>query len=131
MTREQELDRVHEGATEEAWSVEDPLGCDAGGHLCIVQEIDWREAESITGHRVDRRRAYARDDGQLLELCRGTISCSGCCESGEYGGLLHLYEWDAKAGCHVGGGCSECGHTGKRRLQIWVPYSPVKGGRHD
>lgn len=87
-----------------------------------VRPIDWRTAEHLVRHRVDRRRSYAREANDVLMLCSFTISCSGCCEGGEYGGLLHHYEYDEKAGCHIGGGCRECGYTGKRRWAQWVPY---------
>lgn len=91
-----------------------------------VTEITWRQAERLAGERVDRRRAYARDGRQLLELCKATLSCSGCFEGGEYGGLAHNYSYDEKAGCHVGIGCNECGFTGKSRLVTWVPFVPRK-----
>lgn len=85
--------------------------------------IDWREAEKLIGRRVDRRRSYAREGKTLLEMITYTHHCSGCFEGGEYGGLEHNYEWDAKAQCRVGMGCSECGYTGKRRNTDFVPYT--------
>lgn len=87
-----------------------------------VKEITWRQAERIAGRRLDRRRCYARDGKRLLELCQWTGSCSGCFEGGEYGGLAHNYPWDDKTQCHIGGGCRECGYTGKARQAQWVPY---------
>jgi hypothetical protein len=51
-----------------------------------------------------------------------TTSCSGCCELGEYMGNAHSYPYDSKAQCHVGAGCHECGHSGKRRFSHWVPF---------
>jgi hypothetical protein len=50
-----------------------------------------------------------------------TDSCSGCFEGGDYMGLAHNYPYDQKARCHVGAGCSECGYTGKRRHDFWMP----------
>lgn len=93
--------------------------------MARVKEIDWQEAERRLGHAVDRRRSYARDGRQVLQLVRWVHSCSGCFEGGEYMGNAHNYPYDAKAGCHVGSGCSECGCTGKRRDAQWVPYSHI------
>lgn len=90
--------------------------------MAKVKEITWQEAEDLIGHAVDRRRKYARDGKQLLEICRFTHSCSGCFESGDYGGNEHNYPWDDKAQCRLGSGCSECGHQGKVRQSMWVPY---------
>lgn len=50
-----------------------------------------------------------------------TSSCSGCFEGGDYMGLAHNYPYDKKAGCHIGSGCKECGYTGKRRHDFWMP----------
>lgn len=49
-----------------------------------------------------------------------TDSCSGCFEFNEGLGLSY-YEYDQKARCYKGGGCSECGYTGKRRHDFWMP----------
>lgn len=76
---------------------------------------------------------YRRDsDGKLHRVevfrevegyyARWTESCTGCLESGEYGGNEHYYHYDTKARCHVGSGCDECGYTGKRRENHWVPF---------
>ncbi len=61
-------------------------------------------------------------DGIEGFMVRFTMSCPGCCELGEYNGLAHLYPYDKKAQCHIGAGCSECGYTGKRRMNEWVPF---------
>jgi len=53
-----------------------------------------------------------------------TTSCTGCCELGEMGGLAENYPYDEKARCRVGMGCSECGYTGKRRHDFWMPENP-------
>lgn len=53
-----------------------------------------------------------------------TASCSGCMDFGEAGENLHNYPIDPKSGVHLGGGCDECGYTGKRRRREWVPFDP-------
>jgi hypothetical protein len=58
-------------------------------------------------------------------VVRWTGPCSGCYESGEYGGNADNYPYDAKARCRIGAGCSECGFTGKRRRAEWVPFPDV------
>jgi len=54
-----------------------------------------------------------------------TDSCSGCFEGGENLGQAPHYPYDAKAQCYVGGGCDECGYTGKRRRRAWVPFGVI------
>ena len=100
-----------------------------------LREVSWREAERLAGQRVDRRRRYAWDDdvygsgcAGLLELVRWTDTCSGCCETGEYGSFGHYYETDPKHRCLIGSGCDECGYTGKRRNAMWVPSLPHRPG---
>lgn len=88
------------------------------------------EAEKLAGHRLDRRRKYATtEDGKPCEFYGGallfeqgqwTTSCSGCHET-EDGHNVGHYDWDAKANCYVGAGCSECGFTGKRLNREWLP----------
>lgn len=53
---------------------------------------------------------------------RWTDSCSGCLELGDYGGGSENYIYDEKAKCLVGAGCHECGYTGKRRNELFVPF---------
>lgn len=55
-------------------------------------------------------------------IAHWTESCSGCFETGDYGSGAGDYLFDAKAMCHIGAGCSECGYTGKVRQQHWVPF---------
>ena len=50
-----------------------------------------------------------------------TTECCGCFEGGDYMGLAHNYPYDPKARCYVGAGCDECGYTGKRRYDLWMP----------
>jgi len=98
-----------------------------------MREISIFEAEKIAGQRLDRRRKYATtDDGKpskffgdgghlLFMLCNWTDSCSGCTETSD-GYNVYGYPVDPKHGCLVGGGCHECGYTGKRRNSMWVPF---------
>jgi hypothetical protein len=71
------------------------------------------------------RRRVALLNGKDGYVVRWTESCSGCLESGECGGNEHSYPYDNKAQCRVGAGCDECGHTGKRRREWWVPFDPA------
>lgn len=79
-------------------------------------------------------RRYRLDDQgkrRLVYVCDGvegyfvhfTQSCSGCYET-EDGHPVGDYPYDEKAECHVGAGCSECGYTGKRRDEFFVPFNP-------
>jgi len=73
---------------------------------------------------VSRRRRYrmATVDGRRVRVVRfrgvrghvvrWTDDCSGCTEIGDYGTRFGPF------------GCSECGHTGKRRCSAWVPLNP-------
>lgn len=107
----------------------EPLPACAGS---AFRPIAWQEAERILGFRVDRRRSYYFcDDPEMKEYLGGgpvydygewTTSCSGCRET-EDGHNVGHYEWDDKAKCYIGAGCSECGYTGKRRDGI---HAPVK-----
>lgn len=49
--------------------------------------------------------------------------CSGCHE------IVDGYDiggewWDEEGNSFLGSGCPECGHTGKRRVDIWLPIWP-------
>jgi hypothetical protein len=83
-----------------------------------IVEIPIHEAEALTGKRLDRRRKYAawndrsedeHSGAKVFALVRWTDLCTGCTEHGEYGTQYGPF------------GCSECGHTGKRRHAMWVP----------
>jgi hypothetical protein len=87
-----------------------------------VVRITPQEAEERLRHRVDRRSRYGFDGEQVLVLTTFVNPCSGCYYAGEYGGLESDYEYDTKAGCRVGSGCSECAYNGKRKTNVWVPY---------
>lgn len=71
-------------------------------------------ADALAGHRVDRRRSYAIQDGKLNVLQFYTHPCSGCHESCE--GQVITGDFDR------GIGCDECGYTGKRRTHWWMDY---------
>lgn len=64
--------------------------------------------------RLDRRKRYCEWQGKLCTIERVTIDCPGCTEHVDYGERHGPY------------GCSECGHTGKRR--ITVPYPVMVDG---
>lgn len=55
-------------------------------------------------------------------IARWTDSCSGCTELGDYGGGSQYYDTDTKHHCLIGAGCEECGYTGKRRQEMWIPF---------
>lgn len=71
---------------------------------------------------LGQRRLVVVQDGVEGFMVRVTDSCSGCFTAGECGGVAGCYPFDAKAGCRVGAGCHECGHTGKRRRVEWSPF---------
>lgn len=66
------------------------------------------------------RKAEKVINGEVCHIARWTSHCTGCLESNE-GHHVGEYPFDEKAGCHVGSGCHECGYTGKRRHEMWVP----------
>lgn len=72
-------------------------------------EIPWAEAESIVGHRLDRRKKYAKADEGVFELVLSRHKCAGCSS-------------DAPNE-ERGAGCPECGYMGIRRRQpSWVQW---------
>lgn len=54
-------------------------------------------------------------------IVRFTTTCSGCFES-EDGHPVGDYPVDPKHNCYIGSGCDECGYTGKRRHEEWIPF---------
>lgn len=88
-----------------------------------MSHLSIEEAERIHGGRLDRRRKYFLWEDQVCIDGKCTSPCSGCFESGEYGGMEHLYDYDQKAQCRKGAGCSECGYTGKRITHFPYPAS--------
>jgi len=72
----------------------------------------------------------------LWHGCKGyeskfTTSCSGCFEAGENMGRAGDYPYDSRACCYVGAGCAECGYTGKRRQEHWVPLNGREHRKHE
>lgn len=79
--------------------------------------MSWEDADKRAGMRLDRRKAWAfipshRDEDmpELCELIRFSQSCSGCDQTAD---------WDYS---ERGSGCAECGYTGRRLTQTYVPY---------
>jgi hypothetical protein len=54
------------------------------------------------------------------KIIRWTQICTGCSDIVD-GRLDGNYAWDAKAKCHKGMGCKECGYTGKSRREWSEP----------
>lgn len=96
-----------------------------------IEEIHWSEAEALMELRLDRRRTYGATVSRtpisegigsgyiVFELCKFLISCPGCHETID--GYPVWPEVRDKNGIALGGGCAECGYTGKRREIIWLP----------
>lgn len=85
------------------------------------QVINWREAETILGYKVNRRYKYFKHtqkgisadwltEYKVFTYSEWTEECSGC---SEYIDGHKIYD-----AC----GCSECGYTGKRRDGMHAPY---------
>ena len=91
----------------------------------------WDVGDEKAGHRLDRRKNYMIIDGQICEVISYTSYCTGCLESGDYGGNLHHYKYDHKAGCHIGAGCTECGYQGKVRRSYWHPIPKRTQKNHE
>lgn len=73
----------------------------------------YEEAEALAGHRLDRRKNFAIIRGIVHDSAEWTDTCSGCsCDCG-------------CMGSHGNAGCSECGHTGKRRQAMWIPIESM------
>jgi hypothetical protein len=86
-----------------------------------MRDLSIAEAEQLHGGRLDRRRRYATPEdgvpcnltGSLVYvLIRWSEACSGCYEG---------YYPDRS----YGGGCPECGYTGRSRRVYWVPEPPA------
>lgn len=75
-----------------------------------ITRLTHAQADELAGRRVDRRRRYATDGTQLLEVATWTVACSGCVEVEDYAPMPE-----------AGSGCFECGYSGKRRTSMWVP----------
>ena len=71
--------------------------------------ITYKEAEKLTGHKLDRRKNYRIINNELCECGSWTAPCTGCSLDDPY--------WTGNRG----GGCSECGGQGKRIQGHWLP----------
>lgn len=83
------------------------------------QTMTWEEADKRAGFRLDRRKSWAfiprNDDIGIPELCEQvsfSTECSGCADTEDF------YSSTGK-----GGGCSECGYTGRSRQCYFVPHT--------
>jgi len=85
-----------------------------------MKEITAFLAEKIFNRRLDRRRRYAVYKRKLHSLGHWTETCSGCHETvdGHETGPVTR----DRNGLILGGGCSECGYTGKVRQHMWLPH---------
>jgi hypothetical protein len=101
--------KQHVPAVREAASPEEPVLQEASLPIRYRRDDDGK-----------RRRVVVFNGQEGFEVW-ATVSCSGCCELGEYGGNPG-YPYDPKAKCLIGAGCDECGYTGKRRNSYWVPF---------
>lgn len=84
----------------------------------MAERLHWKDAERITGKRLDRRRRYEVFGGEVGEVVSFVDACSGCTEVGDY-----------ESGPERGGGCHECGYTGRRRQTHFVPVDCGGGSR--
>lgn len=83
--------------------------------------MSWEEADMRAGFHLDRRKSWAfipdTDNLGVPELCERvsfSTECSGCADTEEF------YSSTSK-----GGGCSECGYTGRSRRVCFVPHFPA------
>lgn len=79
--------------------------------------IGYDAVDAILDYLADRRRNYMVIDGVVHQMAAYTTPCSGCKCDGEYPCTC----------CRVAGaGCHECGYTGKRRVEYWVPVETME-----
>lgn len=69
----------------------------------------YEAAEAICGHKLDRRKNYAIIQGKVCGSVYFTTACSGCVGDDDF------------VSPSRGGGCAECGYTGKVRQSNWIP----------
>jgi hypothetical protein len=77
-----------------------------------IHYIGKREAEKLSGLKLDGRRKYFLWDGLVSFSAKFTTVCSGCSDDSEY------------SSSNIGHGCSECGYTGKRVMSFPCPANP-------
>lgn len=90
----------------------------------MIDSIRYRKNEDGRRFKVVIREGF---EGYVA---RATLSCSGCHETCE-GYSTGQYAYDPKAMCEVGFGCEECGYTGKRRHEYWIPFDITAWSRHE
>ena len=113
----------------------DKFDCGRGVRM---EKISWREAEALSGKRLDRRLSYAatkdRQPTLWIDVIQSVVfvrwcytdTCSGCHETID--GHSVWPETRDKNGVVLGGGCSECGYTGKCRHEEWYPVINALAG---
>ena len=74
----------------------------------------FEKAERISGN-LDKRGSYCIIDGEVLRASSFIMPCSGCSPDDPY--VL------VSAGC----GCRECGGTGKRKVNMFLPIKKQGG----
>lgn len=74
-------------------------------------KITRAQFDVAAGFKSDRRKSYALINGVAHDVGTYSTSCSGCCEAGEH---------------RRGGGCSECGYTGRRRHVEYFPLASAQ-----
>lgn len=83
-----------------------------------IAYADHSAVDAILGYRSDRRRKYMIIDGVVYQMASYTTPCSGCKCDTEY----------PCSCCRIAGdGCEECGYTGRRRHDEWMPVTNWKG----
>lgn len=92
-----------------AMTDEEPSEC--GREPCPTVTIitDWKAVDTVDCKTCLRN--LSKDEKGWSVRARWTRECSGCsCDCGDGYGCSH-----------GAGGCDECGYTGKRREEMWIP----------
>lgn len=76
-----------------------------------------------------RRHKVVLNEGHEGFMVQWTDACTGCFEYID-GHAPMGSVWDSKSKCHVGGGCHECGYTGKVRHRMWIPFDITAWDRY-
>lgn len=71
--------------------------------------ITKQQAEKVSGMKLDGRKKYFINDGEVCISEKFTGGCSGCLSDDDYSDST------------IGGGCFECGYTGKRVQSYSIP----------
>ncbi len=83
---------------------------DSGQIIYDDRPVSLEKAESLYGSKLDRRRNYCIINGEVCITVSWSSACSGCSV-----GMENVI-------CERGGGCYECGYTGRRCHSVWMPY---------